>query len=145
MKETNKPMYARNLKTSHREWNELSVIELRGKDHKQFMCTIKGVGRARVFCICDTMSPETSYVLLDREVLIQYEDETCHLIPACLLVPTQADNWRNLMDETSRYNSWEGLFDNPPTNSDPPAGSVDDEVPTGDEGATSENSENQEC
>ena len=34
MKETNKPMYARNLKTSHREWNELSVIELKGKDHK---------------------------------------------------------------------------------------------------------------
>ena len=109
------------------------------------MCTIKGVGRARVFCICDTMFPAKSYVLLDREVLVQYEDESCHLIPTCLLVTTQADNWRNLMDETFRYNSWKGLFDNSSTNTVPSAGNENDEVPIGDEGATSENSKNQEC
>ena len=92
------------------------------------------------------MTPEKSYVLLDREVLVQYEDNTRDLIPACLLVTTQADNWRNLMKAAARYNSLKELgFNKPSTDSDSPAGSDGGEVPTGDEGTTSEYSEKQEC
>ena len=39
----NKTLYVRNLRTSHRELNELTVVQLRGNDHNQYECKIKDV------------------------------------------------------------------------------------------------------
>ena len=92
------------------------------------------------------MTPEKSYVLLDREVLVHYSDGTRDLLPACLLVTTQADNWRNLTNATAHYNAWkEPGFNKPFTDSESPAGNEYCEVPSGDEGSTSEYSEKQTC
>jgi len=92
-------MYIPNVEIQHREWKGPSLIHVLGKNLTTHSCTVKEVGDVRAFCVCEDRRPNVAWVIVDREVLVQYESKVYKAVPAFLLCSNSADDWQIKMDK----------------------------------------------
>ena len=70
-----------------------------GEKLTTYPCKVKEVGDVRVFCVCNDRQLDVTWVIVDREVLVQYECKTYKAVPVFLLCSNSADDWEVKMDK----------------------------------------------